>query len=930
MTSETPFSSHSLSFAEQLLQDYDRDPESVPEDWRRYFDELEIDGQRAQTEPSFPPAPLFGSLSSSGGPNSRAHLQHKVDEMVRTFRVRGHRAANINPLEEPEFSPELELSAFGISEEERDLSIFAVNIPGPDETTPQQLHDRLRDTYCGSIGIELMHLTDLHLRDWFFWRLEVSGNRKRLDRDDQLRILRRLTAASLFEEFIQKKYLGAKSFSLEGSESLIPLLDLAIEKVATQGVSEIVLGMAHRGRLNVLANIMGKSPQAIFREFEDDDHGERSGSGDVKYHLGHSSDWQAENGKSVHLSLSFNPSHLEFIDPVVLGRTRAKQDRAGDIERTQGMALLIHGDAAFAGEGVVQETLNLSELPAYTVGGTMHVVVNNQIGFTTAPQQARSSRYATDVAKMVQAPIFHVNGEDPEAVAQVVEVALEFRARFKRDVVIDMYCYRRRGHNEGDEPAFTQPMTYQAIRQRSSVRDHYLEHLLRLGEVTEDEAATLLAEHQEALEAALKSARASKKKNEPQAYDGLWSDYSGGADSSVPDVDTALPKKRIAATLNTLSDLPDSFEPHPKLQRFVDGRKEMARGKRPLDWSAAEAVAFGSLLEDGARLRFTGQDVERGTFSHRHAVLHDHRNNDRFVSLRSLVTDGRRVSLHNSCLSEIAVLGFEYGYSLDCPDGLVIWEAQFGDFSNAAQVVIDQFITSGEDKWNRLSGIVLLLPHGFEGQGPEHSSARLERWLTLSANDNIQVTYPSTPAQYFHLLRRQVHRPIRKPLIVMSPKSLLRNPSVVSPVEDLATGGFHRVLPDPRYGVRSRKAKSVERILLCTGKIYYELEAKRIEKQLEDVAIVRLEQLYPLRREELTAVLKPFRDDTELVWVQEEPRNMGAWPYLRLNFAERLIGRFPLRGVYRPESASPATGSARVHKAEQAALLELAFEGLES
>ncbi len=942
MTSETPFSSQSLSFVEKLLEDYSRDPSSVPDDWQHYFrglgvSGLGVNGSSGHSLPSFPRPRLFGVVGGEAGLGQSAQLQHKVDEMVRTFRVRGHLSAQVNPLADTPFLPELELTAFGISPKEAEQPVISYNLPGPDRTTARALHDRLRDTYCGSIGIELMHITNLQLRDWFFRRLEVSGNRRRLNRADQIRILRRLTAASLFEEFIQKKYLGAKSFSLEGAESLIPLLDLAIEKVASQGVSEIVMGMAHRGRLNVLANILGKSPRDIFREFEDDNPEVMYGSGDVKYHLGHSSDWQAQNDRLVHLSLCFNPSHLEFINPVVLGRVRAKQDRAGDTDRRVGMALLIHGDASFAGEGVIQETLNLSELPAYTVGGTMHVIVNNQIGFTTSPDQGRSNRYASDVAKMVQAPIFHVNGEDPEAVAQVVEVGLEFRHKYQRDVVIDMYCYRRRGHNEGDEPAFTQPGLYKAIRERDSVRAHYLEHLLRLGEVTQEESDKLLEEHQRELDQALESARESSEKGggekgdekgKVQAYEGVWAQYQGGRDADVAEADTAVSAARVKSILGALAVVPEGFSPHPKLERMLETRGQMARGKANLDWSAAEALAFGTLLADGVRVRLTGQDVERGTFSHRHAVLHDHNTDQRFVPLRTVAQDPNLVSIHNSPLSEIGVLGFEYGYSLDCPDGLVVWEAQFGDFYNAAQVVVDQFISSGEDKWNRLSGVVLLLPHGFEGQGPEHSSARLERWLTLCAEDNMQVVYPTTPAQYFHVLRRQVLRPLRKPLIVMSPKSLLRHPDVVSARGDFTEGTFQRVLPDARFGPRSRKAKTVERIILCSGKIFYELEASRKERKLENVAIIRLEQLYPLPSEQLEAVLRPFGDQTDLVWVQEEPRNMGAWSYLRLNFVNLVCKRFPLRGVYRQESASPATGSARSHKVEQSQLLDKAFADL--
>jgi 2-oxoglutarate dehydrogenase E1 component len=729
-----------------------------------------------------------------------------------------------------------------------------------------------------------------------------------------------MTTAAVFEEFIQKRFLGAKSFSLEGSESLIPLVEMAIERAASQQIGDIVLAMAHRGRLNVLANIMGKSPQKIFREFADMDPELHVGRGDVKYHLGHSTDYQAANGRSVHLTLCFNPSHLEFVNPVALGRMRARQDRFADPGRQGGMVIQIHGDAAFAGEGIIQETLNLSELDAYRVGGTLHVVVNNQIGFTTGPGEARSCMYATDVAKMLQIPIFHVNGEDPEAVAQVVNLAMDFRREFQRDVVIDMYCFRRRGHNEADEPAFTQPALYRVIERRPSVHESYLEKLLKLGEVTRDEAAKIVEEQQAKLAADLSVAKSEEFVHRTEVG-GVWAFYIGGREREAADVDTGVRREVLEDLLRRLVALPDGFQPHAKIGKFLENRLQMAAGAAPLDWSAAEALALATLATQGLRIRLTGQDSQRGTFSHRHAVIHDAVTDETWCPLEHLAPEQAPVEIANSPLSEAGVLGFEYGYSLDCPDGLVMWEAQFGDFVNTAQVVIDQFIVGAEDKWNRLSGIVMLLPHGFEGQGPEHSSARLERFLMLAAKDNIQVVQPTTPSQIFHCLRRQVLRVWRKPLVVMTPKSLLRHPGCVSSLDDLVKGGFQRVIPDSS----GTPARDVRRILLCTGKVAYELEKRRQELGRRDVAIVRIEQLYPLPRRALEEALGRYAPGTPAVWVQEEPENMGAWRFIRIHFGEKLLDRFPLSGMCRQSAASPATGSKKSHDLEQNELLTASF-----
>ncbi len=922
-----------LAFVESLYEDYLRDPAKVPPDWRKYFSavaEKEFRFPKPRFGPSFKPRSIFSPSAppqiakpgQQAADPEIAALQDRVYLLTRIYHVRGHRIALLDPLGRPRpMPPELTPEYFGFTEADMDLPVYSETFQYDGPLTLGKLLERLRNTYCRSIGVQYMHIDDLSVRRWLQRRMEATQNHLELTRDEQIRILTRLTDAVMFEEFIRKKFVGAKSFSLEGSESLIPLLDLAIEKAGEQGIREIVLGMAHRGRLNVLANVMGKSPRKIFREFADLDWRQHTGRGDVKYHLGHSSDWVTTTGRKIHLSLCFNPSHLEIVNPVVLGRIRAKQDRAGDTRREQGMALLIHGDAAFAGEGVVQETLNLSQLPGYTVGGTLHVIVNNQIGFTTSPEEARSSGYATDIAKLLQAPILHVNGEDPEAVAQVVRLAMDFRFEFKRDVFINMYGYRRLGHNEGDEPAFTQPVLYRAISKRKTVREGYLDHLLALGGVTREDADAIATGRRELLEKELSESQTGKTASEPTH--GLWADFMGGPEPAQEDetIKTGVDRARLSALLAGTATLPEDFHPHPKIKKILQSREEMAKGNEPLDWAAAEALAFATIACDGRRVRLTGQDSERGTFSHRHSVLHDHQDGRRHCPLQNLCPDQAPVEIRNSPLSEVGVLGFEYGYSLDYPDGLVIWEAQFGDFWNVAQPIVDQFIASAEDKWQRLSGVVLLLPHGFEGQGPEHSSARMERFLMLSAEDNLQVVNPTTPAQLFHCLRRQALRAWRKPLVIFTPKSLLRHPRVVSNLEDLEQGFFQRALPD----TKADPAK-VRRVLLCTGKIYFDLDEYRTEQKREDVAIVRIEQLYPLRRDLIEAALKPYADGTPVVWVQEEPANMGAWFHLKINLEERLFGRHPFSGISRPVSASPAPGSHRRHKSEQTEIITRAFD----
>ncbi|MEY2936529.1 MAG: 2-oxoglutarate dehydrogenase component [Pseudomonadota bacterium] len=879
--------------------------------------------------PSPPPHVVVPEGSSSAMERTSeavAALQDRVDQLVRAYRVRGHMIAKVDPLGLPRpHYEELDPEYYGLGPADMERVFSSRTITGTQRLALSAIVERLRNTYCRSIGVEFMHIHDPVAKNWLQERMEGTENRLELDLDTQRYILTLLTDAVNLEEFIQRKYVRAKSFSLEGSESLLPLLHLAIDRAAEHGVDEVTLGMAHRGRLNVLANLMGKSPREIFREFDDVDPELYRGRGDVKYHLGRSYDFTTLRGKKVHLSLCFNPSHLEFVNGVVLGRVRAKQDRAGDNKRTRKMGLVIHGDAAFIGEGIVQECLNLSGLDAYETGGTLHVVVNNQIGFTTPARESRSTTYCTDIAKMLQIPIFHVNGEDPEAVAQAVMLAMDFRSTFSRDVVIDMYGYRRHGHNEGDDPSFTQPVLYRAISKRKSVRDGYLEHLTKMGDITKEDADAIAVRRREHLEQELSEARSKDFTRRTDWLGGYWKGYVGGPESEAEDVDTAVEPALLRDLLLRQTRLPEDFQANPRVLGVIERRAEMARGERSLDWGAAEAAAFASLLNQGVPVRITGQDVARGTFAHRHAVLHDVRDGRTYTPLAHLAADGQpRVQIYNSPLSEAGVMSFEWGYSLDFPEGLVMWEAQFGDFVNAAQVIIDQFLVSAEDKWKRLSGLVLLLPHGFEGQGPEHSSARLERFLMLAAEDNIQVAQVTTPAQYFHLLRRQVLRPWRKPLIVFSPKSLLRHPDATSPIDEIARGRFHRVLPDPEGFV----GPEVQRVLLCSGKVYYELLAQRRELSRKDVAIIRLEQLYPFPKQALSSILESYAPGTRVVWVQDEPENMGAWPFLRLRFGERLFGRHPLSCASRDESASPATGSASAHRLEQQELMARAFAPL--
>lgn len=874
-------------------------------------------------------APTLPEVRTSFPPTSEVlaanELQARLSALINAYRVRGHLFADLDPLglHKGPLDDEFVLKRYGLDHVDPDTIFSTGNLAGPATEPLRSVLARLKDTYARTIGVEFTSLENSEARDWLRERMELTCNHIDLSREQQIRILTKLTDAEIFEQFLHTKYTGAKRFSLEGGESVIPMLDILVERASELGVEEVVIGMAHRGRLNVMVNIMEMNVRQIFAGFDDDDPEKYVGRGDVKYHLGYSLDRKTASGNDIHMTLAFNPSHLEWVNPVVEGRVRAKQDRKGDEERITVLPLLIHGDAAFVGQGVVAETLNLSRLQAYETGGTVHVVVNNQIGFTTNPEDSRSTAYCTDITRMLRCPVFHVNGEDPEAVAQAVTLAAEYRQRFHADVVLDLFCYRKYGHNEGDEPRFTQPEMYAAIDRKNTVREVYIEHLVKTGKLTVEQAEEIKHQRQQDLETALEDTRNNGNYNLiPASMLGLWTDYRGGNDLDVPDADTRYPRQKLDDALGKLTTYPDWFTPHPRIERFVlDKQRKVLETGEGVDWGTAENLAFATLLLEGVRCRLTGQDVRRGTFSHRHAVIFDSETGRRYTRLGHLSPDQAQLEIYDSSLSEAGVVGFEWGYSLDSPDALVCWEAQFGDFVNTAQVIIDQFISSSEDKWHRLSGLVLLLPHGMEGQGPEHSSARLERFLLLCAEDNMQVVNLTTPAQLFHCLRRQVLRPWRKPLIVMSPKSLLRHRRAISTMDELAEGEFERIIADEP----AIDPGKVRRLVMCTGKIYYDLLERRERDQVDDIGILRVEQLYPLRPNELQSRLAPYPKDVDLVWVQEEPWNMGAWYFMRARLPEILGNEQPLRCIARPESASPATGSGASHKLEQQLLVDEVF-----
>jgi 2-oxoglutarate dehydrogenase E1 component len=907
MNGSTVANRGNLELIEDLYQRWRNDPASVDETWRIFFEGYEL-GRGSD------------GMAPRDVEHDAARAQAAVTRLIDAYREIGHYLADLDPLK---LNPSrdshelLDLSAFGLSEADLDKTFYN-RLSDPPYSTLRQLIASLRETYCRKIGVEYMHIRNPEVRKWLRERMEPIRNRPDYDLHRKRRIILKLNAAELFETFLHTHYVGQKRFSLEGGEVLIPLLDAILERSSKFGVREIVMGMPHRGRLNVLANVLNKPYSLLFSEFEGNMPETVAGDGDVKYHLGFSADHVTSDKQTIHVSLTPNPSHLEAVNPVVEGRTRAKQRRFKDRDRKLGIPILIHGDAAFAGQGLVAETLNLSQLKGYKTGGTIHIVVNNQIGFTTAPAESRSTRYCTDVAKMIEVPIFHVNGEDPEAVVYVGELALDFRETFGQDVVIDMVCYRRHGHNEGDEPAFTQPLMYDKIRNRISIRELYTENLVMSGELSSEEAETIAETFAEKMQEVYEEVHSGKTRPpEPaeRGFTGIWKGYT--AQYSFQPVETGVDRDKLRQIAQKLGELPPGFRVNPKMERILGARRQaMLQG--PIDWASAEILAIGSLLVEGTPTRLSGQDSRRGTFSQRHAVLVDYQTGQKYTPLNNLAPGQSELCVYDSMLSEAAVLGFDYGYSLDQPEMLIMWEAQFGDFANGAQVIIDQFIAPAESKWGRASGIVMLLPHGYEGQGPEHSSARLERFLALCAEDNIQVVNATTPAQYFHLLRRQVRRNFRKPLIVMTPKSLLRHKLAVSPLEQFVSGRFHDVLDD------TVDADRVRRVLVCSGKVYYDLVAKREEEgKTREIAIVRLEQFYPWPAVELKAALGRYRAARDWIWVQEESQNMGGWTFVAPRLQE-LMG-FGFQYVGRDASASPATGSHKVHDREQAELVEAAM-----
>lgn len=850
--------------------------------------------------------------------------------LIRAFRARGHLIADLDPLnlKDTKYHPELDPEHYGFSAEDYDRPIFLNHVLGLEYATLYEILEVLKETYCGTIGVEFLHLTDPEEKSWIQKRIEGERNQTDFTDNGKRAIYQRLIAAEAFESFLHKKHTGTKRFGLDGGEALIPAIEQIMKRGGQLGIEEICVGMAHRGRLNVLTNVMGKPFTAVFSEFQGNSSVPDGvqGSGDVKYHMGTSSDRDFD-GHKIHLSLTANPSHLEAVNPVVIGKVRAKQVQRNDRASEQVMPLLIHGDAAFAGQGITAETLMISELPGYRVGGTMHVVVNNQIGFTTMPKFSRSGPYCTDVAKMLAAPIFHVNGDDPEAVVHVARIATEFRQTFKRDVVIDMYCYRRHGHNEGDEPMFTQPLMYKKIKTQKTTRAQYGAQLVAEGVLSEDEAQNLVDEFDQYLEEAFEATK-SYKPNKADFLGGAWEGMRI-AHGTARRGETGLDEKLVKRLGEKLTEMPEGFALNSKLKRLMEAKKEMFAGKKEFDWATGEALALASLLDEGYDVRLSGQDVGRGTFSHRHAILYDQNTENKHLPLQNISEDQGQFWAFDSPLSEAAVLGFEYGYTLAEPKALTIWEAQFGDFANGAQIHIDQFISSGESKWLRMSGLVMLLPHGYEGQGPEHSSARMERFLQLSAEDNWQVCNCTTPANYFHMLRRQMRRDFRKPLIVMTPKSLLRHKLAVSPLDQFTGDStFHRYLWDDSWE-SLQKPEKIRRVVLCSGKVYYDLFEEREKRGIDDIVILRVEQLYPFPHAALAGDIKRYKNVEDVIWCQEEPKNMGSWTFIneRLEDVLKDANTKVKRATYvgRPEAASPATGLHSRHVTEQNALVDAAL-----
>ena len=929
------------TFLADLYARYLDDPQAVDASWQEFFGDLHDDPASLRQEISgaswapvaereTPAASSSPVLAPRAAPLSEQAVLDAVRALIliRSYRVRGHMEAKLDPLglERRDRHADLDPATYGFGPADYDRPIFVNGALGLDRPTLRQLVEVLRRTYCGSLGIEFMHIQSPEERAWIQERVEALPNLAHT-RDARRGILEKLTLAEGFEKFLQVKYTGTKRFGLEGGEALVPAVEEVLAKSGQLGVNEVIFGMAHRGRLNMLTNVLGKPYTAIFSEFQGNsaNPADVQGSGDVKYHLGTSNDRVFE-GKPMHVSLAANPSHLEAVNPVVLGKVRAKQEQARDDDRARIMGLLIHGDAAMAGQGLVAECLALSELKGYRTGGTMHIVINNQIGFTTAPQYSRSGPYATDVAKMIQAPIFHVNGDDPEAVVHAARIVAEFRHQFRKDVVLDIVCYRRQGHNEGDEPGFTQPIMYKAIRARATTRELYAASLAADGTVPESDAEAMSQRFTEQLEHDFQAASAYKP-NKADWLEGRWAGMQASSAEGNPALAgaTGVAEPILQRVGAALAKVPEGFDLNGKIARQLKAKAEMLETGQGIDWATGEALAFGTLLVEGYPVRLSGQDSGRGTFSQRHAAVYDQTTEQRYVALNHIEGERATFEVLDSPLSEAAVLGFEYGYTLAEPRALVLWEGQFGDFVNGAQVIIDQFIASGESKWLRMSGLVMLLPHGYEGQGPEHSSARLERFLQLCAEENWQVANCTTPANYFHILRRQLHRNYRKPLVLMTPKSLLRHKLCVSPLSDFATGSyFRRVLPE----AETLDPKGVRRVVLCQGKLYYDLLEERQKRGATDVALLRIEQLYPFPADVLAEELKKY-PQAEIVWAQEEPANMGAWLFAdrRIEAVLAETGHAARRPVYvgRPDAASPATGLLRRHNLEQAKLIDEAL-----
>ena len=924
------FQGSNASFIENLYERFLENPESVELSWQKEFKALQ-NGSAYET-PHSPVVARFAELSVKsqgrlaqlqGFTEESVKKQASVSRLINHYRVRGHQIANCNPLGKSNPQPaDMDPAYYGLSVPDMDTLFDTGALFGQVDRLPlRDIIENLKVLYGGSIGYEYMHIVDTQIRRWLISRIESSKNKLVLTAEKKQGVLKLLTAAESIESYLHHRFVGQKRFSLEGGESLIVILDELIQNSGSNGVKEIVIGMAHRGRLNVLVNILGKSPASLFDEFEGTSAlSPGVKSGDVKYHMGFSSDVTTPGGP-VHLTLAFNPSHLEIINPVVEGSVKARQDREGKEGINTVIPILIHGDAAFSGQGIVMETLNMSQTRAFYTGGTVHIVINNQIGFTTSnPLDARSTLYCTDVASMIQAPVFHVNGDDPEAVMFVTELALDYRNTFNKDVVIDLICYRRLGHNEADEPATTQPVMYKKIRKHQTTRTIYAQKLISEEILTLAEANKMEGDYLTLLESGQVVSRPIST-NSNYSYTNQWNDFLN-VSWDVP-CKTAISMEHLRFCNDRMQRLPNGFELHARVAKVMENRSKMAAGSLPLDWGFAENIAYASLLLENHSIRLTGQDVGRGTFVHRHAVFHNQLNNKTYTPIKHLDKNQGNAQIFDSLLSEAGVLGFEYGYSTTMPNTLVIWEAQFGDFANGAQVVIDQFISSGETKWGRLCGLVMLLPHGFEGQGPEHSSARLERYLQLCADHNIQVCYPTTPAQIFHLLRRQIIRPYRKPLIIMSPKSLLRHKLAVSTLEDLTTGSFQPVIGEQDV----IKPNLVTRFILCTGKVYYDLLDARRKDNLKHIAIARLEQIYPFPDKLLKAELAKYPQLKDFIWCQEEPKNQGAWYQSKHHFSDNVPKQINITYAGRDASAAPAVGNFHVHIEQQKAVVQSALYG---